>query len=42
MLVYDVTSERSFSDLPNWIDDIKQVNHFTIDNFGLSMISHPI
>ena len=29
MLVYDITSEQSFSGLPKWIDEIKQVIQLT-------------
>ena len=27
MIVFDVTNEKSYSDLSKWMDQVKQVNH---------------
>ena len=41
MLVYDVTSEESFSQLPNFIDDIQKVNQLT-DNINCICVLNKI
>lgn len=32
MLVYDITNEKSFDNIKNWIRNIEEVNYFTLMN----------